>query len=109
MTEKDPEWYLRLVDNVADLDAKRGEPKRRVALTPDQRTLLLAAARDRGMSETAYMRRAIMAFVCHDLGLEWSTVMASEGPIRHAGHAAVYDRTPARGRGFGEWTIERLR
>lgn len=104
-----PEWQEALLHNVADLDAKRKDGRRKFVLDPDQRTALLEAARMRGISENAYIRRAVLAMVCYDLGIEWSDMMASEGAVRKAGQAAVYDRTPMQGRGFGRWRIVGLR
>lgn len=109
MTTTQPEWYDRLAPRVADLDEKRGDGARKLRISPAQRSALMEAARLRGMSETAYIRRAVLAFVCHDLGIDWDVMMASEGPVRRAGHSAVYDKTPMRGKGFGRWRIERLR
>ena len=105
----DDDWRTRLLDNVADMDERRKDGRRKIVLDPEDRSLILDAARMRGMSEQAYMRRSIMAFVCYDLGLDWDEIMAKEGPVRRAGQAAVYDRRPMRGTGFGRWKIVGVR
>lgn len=69
--------------------------------------LLVEAARRRGMSVTAYQRRAVLAFAVWDLGLDWMHELEDEGPIAPP-EGQVISREPARGRGFGRWKITGL-
>jgi hypothetical protein len=52
----------------------------------------------------AYCRRAAMAFVIHDLGLDWTTVMEQEPRVKPF---APIDADPVRMRGFGygKWKL----
>lgn len=71
------------------------------------------AANRRGMSHSAYMRRAIGAFIAYDLQIPWEE-MASTFP------AVVYDPTKTTysdglvvsqrddGKGYGQWEIQSL-
>jgi len=59
------------------------------------------AARRRGIAIDGYARRALMAFVTRDLGLEWTEVMADEPTVYD------WDDFEAReqhGEGFGDWS-----
>lgn len=63
------------------------------------------AARRRNLSITAYARRALLAFVCHDLGLDWDEVMADEPGIWTRQELPP---EAGRGRGYGPWRIQKL-
>lgn len=71
--------------------------------------LLREASKRRGISVSGYARRAIMAFVCHDLELDYYTVHADEAPVQVYGIRGRPARTEARGRGFGAWIVKGLR
>lgn len=72
--------------------------------------VVMEAARARGISSTAYMRRAATAFAAQDLGLDWHELMLDEKGVQQygikGGGAAL---PPARGEGFGPWVITGLR
>lgn len=75
-----------------------------VHLISGGRGLLKQAARQRGLSMDAYMSRAIMAFVCSDLGLDWNIVMASEPKIVPFGERSSAGKSLA-GTGYGLWMV----
>jgi hypothetical protein len=63
------------------------------------------AARRRNLSITAYARRALMAFVCHDLELDWDEVMRDEPGIWTR---QTLPPDAGRGQGHGPWRIRKL-
>lgn len=75
------------------------------------RVLLDEACRRRNISLTGYARRAMIAFIAHDLGMEYSEV------AQHAAEPAAYGatggnrgtRTHDHGKGMGPWKIGSLR
>lgn len=75
------------------------------------RVLLDEACRRRDISLTGYARRAMIAFIAHDLGLEYEEV------ARHAAEPVGYgksgggrpERTHDHGKGMGAWKITGLR
>lgn len=107
MTE---DWKDRVLTSARKQDENR-PAKGRVStnLHDEERVLIQRAAEKRGLSVGAYLGRSIMAMVCHDLGLDWDTVMKDEGPVARYGVRAIYDHTPARGQGFGKWRITDVR
>lgn len=109
MTTDLPEWGERLIDKI---DASRVTPRRdrpAVGLKfPESWVALIqAAAKKRDLTMAAYARRALIAFVCHDLELDWDTVMAAEPRI----HTYEQDAAPQAkaGAGHGKWRIGGLR
>jgi len=89
-----------------DRDHKHGGQLTNVRLPLDMQALMDEAARGRGISRNSYMRRAIMAMVVHDLGLDWETVMANEPGVFDWERSAGIQRL--RGRGYGPWRIGAL-
>lgn len=73
-----------------------------VRLGPAGRPLLKEAARQRGISMEGYLRRAVMAFLVADLGLDWDTVMADEPSVCGFGAEPRTGRRVA-GAGYGRW------
>lgn len=67
--------------------------------------LVREAARRRNLSITAYARRALLAFVCHDLDLNWESVMADEPGIWSR---QTLPPEASKGRGHGKWKIKGL-
>lgn len=108
MTTTD-DWRSRLL---ADVEEQPREVSafaiKRFRATKSQVAATTRAARKRGISTEGYIRRAVLAMVCHDLGIPWDEMMADEGPVGRFGRGGVHDREPKRGKGFGEWQIERL-
>ncbi len=72
-------------------------------IMPGSRGLLKEAARRRGISIVAYCRRALAAFIVHDLGLDWDEFMQREpqtqpfGSIKRGQHLS--------GAGYGSWKV----
>jgi len=100
-------WQDRLLSVADDQPNARQKDKTRrfpVEIPSYWHPLVMEAAKRRNISITGYMRRAIMAFVVRDLGLNWEKVMDDEpstmeytDPFR-----AQHD---LRGTGRGEWQI----
>lgn len=111
MTKRPTSGKPRWEDSVlAALDAK---PPRKLSrsiglnLPSEWMGLVLDASRRRGMSVAAYARRAVMAFVFADLGLDWETEMAHEPRTRNE-YLSGDDPQAHAGYDFGSWKIERL-
>jgi hypothetical protein len=75
-----------------------------VRLGAGNRTLLKEAARQRGISMEGYLRRAVMAFLVADLGLDWDIVMASEPSTAGFGKEPRSGRRE-HGQGYGRWEV----
>lgn len=75
-----------------------------VNFPPAWQQLLIDAATARNMSLASFVRRAAMAFVVADLGLDWERVMELEPRIRKLGDYTS-DPERARGFGYGQWKI----
>jgi hypothetical protein len=102
-------WAQRLEDVMVERQPRRAERKSVILNMPRTMRIALAyAAERRGMSLSGYARRAIMAFVCRDLGLDWFEIMADEPRIRRADTRRYSDSIPP-GAAYGPWEIEGLR
>ncbi len=85
-------------------DHKHGGVLTNVRLPLEMQALVDQAAREvRDISRNSYMRRAIMAMVVHDLGLDWSEVMAKEPGIFNWDQDSRLQRLA--GEGHGPWRI----
>jgi hypothetical protein len=116
----DPEeegWQQRALDRVAERrkrSKRNTERKNGLGVYYDDpfRPMLDEACRRRGISMAGYARRAVAAFVAHDLGLPLSEVvrhMALPTTYRAEGGHGRVERTNDTGRGMGAWKIEGLR
>lgn len=89
---------------------KRG-PDERMKLTSFRCTgdfvvLLSRAARRRGMSNSAYMRRAISAFIAQELQMPFEDVCATSPGVTHekfTNNGVVWPRDD--GQGYGRWEV----
>lgn len=113
-----PGWQQRALDRVAERQSpkrskhKGGDRKNGLYLFFDDgfRVLLDEAARRRDISLTGYCRRAIAAFLAHDLGIPFEDVVkhtASPSKYMQSGGGTGgkgYDE----GLGKGDWTIGSL-
>ena len=107
-TKPAADWRERALDM---LQAPRGEAivVSGIRLNPQQQALVNRAARARGMSPAAFMRRSSIAMACHDLGEDWERAMVGEPGF------GAYGRPPGQrpyrpeGHGFGKWIITGLR
>lgn len=69
------------------------------------RSLTMKAARQRGLSLEAYIRRALASVMVHDLDLDWWELLADEPWVTtYAG--GLNERRPLAGAGFGQWHID---
>ena len=106
-TRGTPRWEDTML---AALDAK---PPRKLArsiglnLPTEWMGLVLKASRQRKMSVASYARRAVMAFVLQDLGLDWEETMRDE-PRTRSEYLSGDDPEGHEGYGFGPWKIEGL-
>lgn len=108
MTEPSSDWKQRLMDQVDSIpEARRATESKRVGLhfPPRWYALIGDAAAMRKMSKGAYVRRAAMAFVVHDLGLEYDDVFEGEPPVREIPDDPQSNVMAAHGMGFGRWKI----
>lgn len=100
---------------LANVDIKHDKRRRdklphrdfRVRVPLSAVTALRLAAERRGMSVSAYARRAAIAFVAHDLGISLTELLRDEPLTRH-NSMRIADIVSEGGRGHGPWNIERL-
>lgn len=105
-------WRERAADALTAAEPPEYRRVRTVSINWPGRfqVLALRAAKARGISLSSYARRAVMAFVVHDLGLDWDEVMRDESPLRlHGEHNTNETVKQPRGEGFGPWRIGGLR
>lgn len=108
------DWRELMMGQVDAELARRSRPKPphrdfRARIPLSAAPALNQAAANRGMSVSAYLRRAGLAFAAHDLGLDLADLLSDEPttrPGRFAGFRADLDPT---GMPFGAWEIEALR
>lgn len=109
-------WQARALLRVKERQKKTKRHTERVSGTlatydAGLRPLLDEACRRRGTSMQGYVRRALCAFIAHDLGLPLSEVTRFTSPPRpynSGGGSAWQVRQDDDGRGYGGWCIERL-
>lgn len=76
-------------------------------LSPEQRQLLFLASRTRGIALQPYVRRATLAFVAFDIGLNWDEITEDE-PTTNAFGEFRMQGTARYGAGYGPWQIMEL-
>lgn len=104
----------RLASLEADIDAlprtRRSERVNAVRMDVDfllaPYSIIRAAAHERRLSVTAYVRRATYAMACHDLGIPLSEALTRDPRVARENGFGVDD---PEGTIFGSWEIERLR
>lgn len=69
------------------------------------RSQTMKAARRRGLSMEAYIRRALASVMVYDLGLDWWELMVDE-PWTQEYAAGLSERRPLAGSHFGPWHID---
>ena len=103
-----PPWGERLLDKMDDgIGRRRDRPAVGLKFPFQWISYIHAAARQRDISVAGYARRALVAFVCHDLGVEWDTLMRDEPQIVRFSQAGA--NKAYAGSDFGSWEIEKLR
>jgi hypothetical protein len=112
----------RVVDDQRERSARRGAlqnwPSRvTIACDPQLNVLLVKAAAARDMSLAGYARRALCAFLAHDLGMDFAQVCALTPKPAPAGQVAWGrlsggahpSKNPGRwaddGLGYGTWEV----
>jgi hypothetical protein len=97
------------VDRVLASKTENKTPYRdfRCRVRPSQAGPLYEAATARGMSVGAYIRRATLAFVAYDLGLDLTDLLEDEPPTRIRFAQPGNDQS-MRGQGHGSWRIGHL-
>lgn len=89
----------------ANIKSNQAATGRSLLMSEEWTDLSNAAAAQRGLRATPYMCRALMAFVVHDLNLDYDEVMEEEPYVMAVGPTASGKRAHYRGRGFGDWEI----
>lgn len=97
-----PDWRERTGSSIED-------EKRRffVFRTTEQWGMLLSrAARHRGMSNSAYVRRAVSAFIASDLQVPFEDVcQMTPGVVHEARTNKGVVWPPDNGKGYGKWEV----
>lgn len=114
--QSDPKWRENALLRVKQRQKKTKRHTERVSgtlATYDEglRPLLDEACRRRGTSMQGYLRRALCAFIAHDLGMPLSEVTKfTSPPTRYnaSNGAGRRIRVDDDGAGFGAWKIEQL-
>lgn len=109
MVTKNPDWRS-LVDQ-AMAERQKSQDRRSLAINipPEWQGMINRAAAGREMTLTAFLRRSMMAFVAHDLGLDYFTIMEGEPTVVGFDRKKHKSRGSGRGRGHGLWEIEYLK
>lgn len=83
---------------------------RSVPFRIEQDIRLVAAARQRDIVISGYIRRATLSFVAFDLGMTYDEISLGEWPVGHFGERGVHGANARRmhGRGVGRWQITGL-
>lgn len=103
----DANWQDLLMDAVVGGGTHRTRRSIGVNFTPDLQRIVLASARERDMSLTAFARRSALAIATFDQGLDWLEVMRNEPRLRGFGQISE-DPQSSRGLGHGAWKIVAL-
>lgn len=100
-----PEWGERLLDKIdtAPAQKRRERPAVGLKFPVEWVSIIQAAAKKRDLTMAAYARRALIAFVCHDLNLDWDDVMRHEPRIQRYEQDAAPELKS--GSGHGSWRI----
>lgn len=101
-------WRQIVLDQI---DSKlSGRTRRSVGLNfpVELHAVIMRAARERGLSMAAYVRRAALAFAVKDLGLDWDETMKDEPGLRKFGEITRDAGDKLAGSGYGRWKIAAL-
>lgn len=98
-----PDWRERVLqhDRPPERMTRLG-----VRTTGEFLILLSRAARRRGMSNSAYVRRAVSAFMAQDLQMPFEDVCAASPGVKHVKYTnqgVVWPRDD--GSGYGKWEV----
>lgn len=112
---RDPNWRDNLTNAIRD--PKRVRNKRTwdriVNIEADSAyfDMIADAAKQRGITRAAYMRRAIAAFAAYDTGTPIEDILyhtTSSRPYHDGKQEARFHKQRDDGQGYGPWTIEGL-
>lgn len=108
----DPSPEQRLLDQLASRRHNR-KPTRMISInwTVSAYRLVNAASKQRGISMSAFCRRAAVAMACTILGLDYYEESVGERGARSYGESGGDPVSAAEskdGRGYGEWRIREL-
>ena len=109
-----PGWQDRVRGKVqakADRSQMKGRsPLQQFPVSYPWKSLLKRAAEGRGMSSAAYARRAVSAFIAHDLGLTLQEVVRTTPAVLTRQEAAESARNRVSpkddGQGYGKWQVK---
>lgn len=101
-------WQETITDQIAAQRKRAGRRSVAVNYPTSLYALVRDAAKARGMSMTAYQRRAALSFALHDLGIEdqWHAVMLDEPAVAPF---VVGSEKPIEAAGFGPFGAWRIR
>lgn len=97
--------------NLPPKASRRDCVNRNIWLTNDTAKIIKDAAEQRGISLSSYMRRAVIAFAAHDLGLKLEEELAKDlapGPFGGRAHHATRngpDPFDVKFRRYGRWDL----
>lgn len=110
-----PGWEQRVVKMVHEHQKKSGRWTNRksgtlITYDPPFLHLLQAAAEVRGIGLAGYCRRAVAAFIAHDLDMPITDVLKHSAmpPANQTTGGARLRRTQDDGTGYGKWEIQEL-
>jgi hypothetical protein len=112
MTSPNPDWRDLFMGQVDVEMAKRRWPKRphrdfKARIQLSAAPAVTSAAANRGMSTSAYIRRAALAFAAFDLGIDLDQMLSDEPATRLKSEGPKTNRLEG-GEGHGNWRIEGL-
>jgi hypothetical protein len=99
------DWRKQIIDDVGAPPDGPVLISTGVQLDGPSNEVIRAAARRRGMSPSAYLRRAAVAFATFDLDRDWDEVMADEPGFTAFGKNMGKSPYRPNGHGFGPWKI----
>lgn len=110
---QDPEFEAKLHEllNRPRRSTRQGRRHRHLDAEQPYFDLLWAATRKRGLPLASYLRRAVAAFIAHDLGIPFADVVAHTPYPREMfatgkeSFAGKHDD----GKGWGDWEIDTLK
>jgi hypothetical protein len=108
MRRPSTDWRQQLID---DLGAPADGPvliSTGIQLDGPSNEIIRRAARRRGMSPAAFIRRAAVAFACYDLDADWDEIMVDEPGFTAFGRNMGKSPYRPNGHGFGHWRITGL-
>lgn len=101
-----PDWRSTVDDQLLSQETRGSRRSIAVNYPGSLYVYVLEAAKQRGLSMTAFQRRASLAVACHDLGFDWAAEMVDEPAVGSfvSGRSAVQ----MDGFGFGPWRITEM-